>query len=270
MPWLASDWKISEDGFVYTYHLVKNAKWHDGQPLTAGDVVFTFEYYRDHAPADMSLYVDGSYIVASAKAIDTYTVEITLKKRYVVAFTALGYARILPKHIWENVSDPLIFETEKATIGSGPYKLESYNPTQGTYRFVENEDFWGPELTATAIEWIPVGDEVMAFENGDLDLFNVSADLLNRYKKDSHCEVISTYSWHSYRLMFNMKNSPELQNLKVRQAIAYAIDDKELIQKVGRGQAVESSKGYVPSQNAWCNPDVESYSYNQEKAKQLL
>jgi len=270
IPWLAESWKVSEDRSVYTFKLVKNALWHDGQPLTAADVAFTFDYYKEHYPVYNSLMVDGMYIVESAQALDTHTVQLKLTYTANTALTSIGSARILPKHVWENVDDPTAYDGEGATVGSGPYKLDSYNAEQGAYRYVAFDKYWGLTPAAEAIEWVSVSDNVMAFENGEIDIINASADLLPRYKSDSRYTVKSVPSLHSYRLMMNMDAVPELADVNVRKAIAYSIDRQNLIDTVMRGSATLSSMGYVPADSAWYNPDTTIYEYDVERAKALL
>ncbi len=270
IPWLAKSWDISEDGTVYTFHLQQNVLWHDGEPLTAEDVAFTFDYYAEHPPVSNSLIADGEYIISKAEVIDDTTVKITLTHYDNTFLSDLGITRIIPKHIWENVEDPLSYDGEGATVGSGPYMLDSYNAEQGAYRYVAFEQYWGLKPVAEAIEWIPVSDSVLAFENGEIDLINTTADMLSRYSKDSQYTVQTVPSLHSYRLMMNMEAVTELQEVNVRKAIAYAIDRQNLIDTVMRGAATLSSAGYVPMESSWYNSDLQQYDYNPEKAQELL
>ncbi len=270
IPWLAESWEVNEAGTVYTFHLQEHALWHDGEPLTAEDAVFTFSYYKEHPPVSNDLLAGGEYIVSDAKALNDYTIEITLNHFDNTYLEKIGAVRILPKHIWENVSDPASYTGEGAAVGSGPYKLESYNAGQGAYRYVAFEEYWGLAPAAKAIEWIPVSDRVLAFENGEIDLMNATADLLPKYENDPAYTVKKSPSYHSYRLMLNMKAAPELKNKNLRKAIAYGIDRKELVDKAARGSALISSMGYVPTYSKWYDTEIEQYEYNPDKALELL
>ncbi|HOO28038.1 MAG TPA: ABC transporter substrate-binding protein [Lachnospiraceae bacterium] len=270
IPWLAKDWDVSEDGTVYTFYLEEDACWHDGEPLTAEDVAFTFDYYREHLPVYHSLLADGEYIVDKTEAIDDHTVEITLTHFDNTFLSSIGMARIIPKHIWENIEDPAAYDGEGVTVGSGPYMLDSYDAEQGAYRYVAFEDYWGLTPAAEAIEWVPVSDSVLAFENEEIDLLNASADLLSRYENDSQYTVKSVSSLHSFRLMMNMEAVPEFLDVNVRKAIAYAINCQELIDTVSRGAGTVSSMGYVPMESAWYNSDTVQYDYDPQKAEELL
>lgn len=270
IPWLAKSWNVNDDGTVYTFQMQENALWHDGTPLTAEDVAFTLSYCKEHPPVSNDLLVGGEYIVTEAKALDTYTLEVTFNRFDHTYLTKIGGVRILPKHIWENVSDPAAYTGEDATIGSGPYKLDSYDAQQGAYRYVAFEQYWGLKPAASAIEWVPVSDSVLAFENKEIDLINAPADILSNYQNNTEYTVKTAHSYHSYRLMMNMEAVEELQDVNLRKALAYGINRQELVDKVARGAAMISSQGYVLSVSPWYNENVEKYDYNQDKARELL
>ncbi|WHH58697.1 ABC transporter substrate-binding protein [Petroclostridium sp. X23] len=167
IPWLAESWETGADGTTYTFKLQSNVLWHDGQKMTAEDVKFTFEYYKDHPPVSNELMINGKYIIQSVEVLDEQTVRLTVDAPNATYFAKIGFARILPKHIWEKVDDPVKFVGEGRTIGCGPYVMEEYNPQQGIYRFKAFDKYWGPKQKVAAIEWVPVSDPVLAFENGE-------------------------------------------------------------------------------------------------------
>lgn len=271
IPWLAKSWEVSEDGTVYTFHMQENALWHDEEPLTAEDVAFTIDYYKKYPPVSNDLVDNGQSIVADCKVIDTYTVQITTNGFKNTYLSKLGSFSIIPKHIWENVEEPATFESEEATVGSGPYKMESYNPEQGTYRYVAFDKYWGLEPAVAAIEWVPVSDSILAFENNEIDLCSVPSDVLSRYTDNDEykVEMIPAYR-NSYRLIMNIQDVDELKDVNLRKALAYAINRQELVDKVGRSAGIVNSMGYVPSASPWYNTDIEKYEFDLEKAKELL
>jgi peptide/nickel transport system substrate-binding protein len=270
IPWLARSWEVNDEKTVYTFHLRENALWHDGHPLTAEDIAFTFSYYKKYPPVFNSLITNGEYIVSGTKVLDENTIEITLTEYDTTSLMRIGYTRIVPKHIWENVDDPISYDGEGVTVGSGPYVLDSLDTAQGAYKYTAFEKYWGPIPAAAAIEWVPVSDSVLAFENGEIDLVKVSADLLSRYENNDLYTIQTVPSLHSYRLMMNMETVPELRDVNLRKALAFAINRQKLIDTVMRGAATLSSMGYVPMESAWYNPGIEQYSYDIDKAKKLL
>ena len=155
-------------------------------------------------------------------------------------------------------------------VGCGPYILTDYSQEQGAYRFMAFEDYWGPKPLVDLVEFVPVSDPVLAFENGEIDLIKVPQDLMDRYADNKEYKILKSPAFWGYKLMFNMEKKPELLDVNVRKAIAHAIDIDELIEKVARGAAVPASPGYLPVDHIWYNPDVTKYEFDIEKAKEFL
>ncbi|MDH7576524.1 MAG: ABC transporter substrate-binding protein [Bacillota bacterium] len=266
LPRLASVWQVSEDGLVYTFKLRPGVKWHDGQPLTAEDVVFSYEYQKQYPPvsaADLSA-------VRKVEAVDGQTVRIELGQPEPRFLTNLASFTIIPKHIWEKVTDPYNFVAPEAAVGSGPYRLADYSKEHGTYRFEVNQDFWGSKPRVKVIEFVPVSEEVLAFEKGEVDRITIPPDLLSRFENNPEYRVMRYETTWAYRLYFNMKRRPELADKAFRQALAYAINRQELVEKVERGAAVPGNPGVLHPSNKLYNSEVPQYPYYRQKAEDLL
>ncbi len=270
IPWLAKEWTISPDGREYTFVLNSGVKWHDGELLTAEDVKFSFEYFTKHPPVSNSLLIDGKPFIDKIEVIDECQVKITVNEPNATLLDRLGIVRIIPEHIWKDIEDPKKAIDLVKLVGCGPYTLTDYNQEQGTYRFQAFEDYWGPKVRVDVIEFIPVSDQVLAFEKAEIDLLDVPADLMDRYKNNEEYKILKSPAFWGYRLLFNMEKKPELSDVNTRKAIAHAIDVDELIEKVARGAAVPASPGYLPIDHIWHNPDVTKYEFDIEKAKELL
>jgi peptide/nickel transport system substrate-binding protein len=121
-----------------------------------------------------------------------------------------------------------------------------------------------------SLQWVPVSDSVLAFENNEIDLITAAADVVSRYENNSEYTVKKVPSYHSYRLMMNMEKRTELKDVNLRKSLAYGINTKELVDKVSRGSATVSSQGYVPKNTPWYNSNIEQYDFNIEKSKTLL
>lgn len=266
IPWLAESWDISPDAKEYTFHLRKDAKWQDGEPFTANDVKFTIEYEKEHSPA--SSYDLSS--VVNIDVIDDNTIKFTLSQPIAPFLDDIASVRIIPEHIWKDVSDPNKFDSPEAVIGTGPYKLAEYSKEHGTYKFVANEDFWGPKPRVKTIEFIPVSDATVAFQQGEIDFVGLSADLLDMFKSDPAVYIFQQPAIWGYELSFNMNKNPILKDKSVRQAFAYAIDRDELVDKIGRGAGKPGSMGILPQDHIWYNPDLPKYEHDAAKAKQVL
>ncbi|HPS91418.1 MAG TPA: ABC transporter substrate-binding protein [Methanothrix sp.] len=266
IPWLAESWDISPDAKEYTFNLRKDVKWQDGEPFTANDVKFTVEYEKEHSPA--SSYDLPS--VVNIDVIDDHTIKFTLSQPIAPFLDDMASVRIIPEHIWKDVSDPNKFDSPEAVIGTGPYKLAEYSKEHGTYKFVANEDFWGPKPRVKTIEFIPVSDATVAFQQGEIDFVGLSADLLDMFKSDPTVYIFQQPAIWGYELSFNMNKNPRLKDKAVRQAFAYSINRDELVEKIGRGAGKPGSMGILPQDHIWYNPDLPKYEHDAAKAKQVL
>jgi len=154
IPWIAKSWDVQvfeeNNTQIITFYLNENVTWHDGKPLTAEDVKFTIEYYRDYEVPTFEPYVSPVYKVETP---DKYTVKVYLNTTSVISLYNIGVMLyILPKHLWENVTDPLEYEPEHP-IGSGPFKFVEW--VKGEYiKLVYNENYFRlpPERKAIPFE----------------------------------------------------------------------------------------------------------------------
>jgi peptide/nickel transport system substrate-binding protein len=146
IPWLATDYEVSADGLTVTFTIRTGATWHDGEPLTAEDVAFTFEYIRD-APSEIGNWWSILQNLTSATASGNDVVCV-FDKLNSFALDTLGQIYILPKHIWEGVSavDARWDDHTNVTahVGSGPYKFSVRVPDEYT-DLVKFDDWWGPD-----------------------------------------------------------------------------------------------------------------------------
>ena len=266
IPWLAESWTIEANGKSYRFKLRPDVKWHDGQPFTAEDVAFTLNYIKKFPP--VSNYV-GQDDVEKVEVINPLEVKVTLKDPSVPMLMYLGRVRMMPKHIWQDVDRPNEFTDKKAVIGTGPYRLTAYSKEHGTYRFEAWDGFWGPEPRVKAIEFIPVSDEMLSLQKGELDLANIKPDVKENFLKRGWTVAESPAVW-GYRFVMNMKDYPELGDVRVRRALAFCIDSEELIRKIGRGAGKPGNYGILPPDHMHYNPDVADYPLDREKAGALL
>jgi peptide/nickel transport system substrate-binding protein len=168
------------------------------------------------------------------------------------------------------VEVPKEFTAPEALIGTGPYRLTDYSKEHNTYRFEANPDFWGPAQRVKAIEFVPVSEAILAFMQGEVDLIGLTPDLLPRFQKDPEYRVVQAPAFWGYRLLFNMQDHAVFQQRDVRQAIQYAIDKEELIEKIARGAAVPGSPGVLPVDHILYNPAVAYQGSDLDRARQLL
>ncbi|MGL5513423.1 MAG: ABC transporter substrate-binding protein, partial [Sporomusa sp.] len=270
IPWLAEKWDMAPDGRSCIFTLRRNVFWHDGQPLTAADVKFTFEYYAKNIPVFDELTVNGKNLIEEIEILNDYSVKIAVNQLNATIIGRLGNARIIPKHIWDKVEDPKKFNSPAAVIGCGPYMLQEYNKELGAYKFVAVKNYWGPKPIVDVIQFIPVSDSVLAFNKGDIDLTDVAPDLLARYQNKQEFVIKQNPAFWGYRLIFNMEKCPAFKEKSIRQAFAYAINKQELVDKVARGAAIPASAGFLPAGHLWYNQNIKQYDFNLDRAQALL
>jgi len=267
IPWLAEKWEVSADGKEYTFYLRKGVKWQDDVPFTANDVKFTTEYEMKHIPISGGIETE---LIDSVKVIDNNTVKFILKAPASSFLYKISSYRIIPEYIYRNITDPTKFIDKEAVIGTGPYKLAEYNKEHGSYRYEANEGFWGPRVAVKTVEFIPVSNELIAFDQGEIDITTITPDLLDKYKSNPNYRLVQQPDFWGYEFYFNMKKNPELKDVNIRQAFAYAINRSELVEKIQRGAGEPGNLGILPDNDIWYNPDQPAYIHDLVKAKALL
>jgi len=266
VPQLAREWDYNAGDNSYTFKLQQDVNWHDGVDFTADDVVFTYNYTREHPYQ----WVDNS-IVKSVEATDKYTVKLYLNKPYAPFFQDVAGAQpIFPAHIWQNVTGPEKFQTPEAIIGTGPYMLVDYNKEHGSYLYKANDDYYLGKPAVKEIKFVKVAAEMTpaALKAGSVDSGSIQPEIVDDIKTTGLTVIKDRPSWNG-KLTINHKKEP-LSSVEFRQALAYAIDREALVQTVFRGNAIAGDPGLVPPTSVWYNPDVPQYEYNPEKARQLI
>ncbi len=281
---LAKNWDISDDGKVYTFHLKEGVKWHDGEPFTADDVVFTLtslaspEYTGGSEGRVMTIAGAAEYqagqadSVSGLKKIDDLTVEITLVS-HDASFLSNMYTAMLPEHILKDVSpaDWGIDDFNRAPIGTGKYKFVEWKP--GQYISLErNEDYYDqkPSIKNVTVQFGAETTLVAALMNGEIDvLYNLP---VSEKENVDAMPNSSSYSYEMMTVFYVGLNQlvPELSDLRVRQALAHGIDKQTIIDTVYGSDAAYLCDDVFPS-NHWSHSEnVQVYDYNPEKAKSLL
>jgi peptide/nickel transport system substrate-binding protein len=266
IPWLAKKWETIDNGKHYLFTIRKNVTFHDGTPLTPEDVAFSLEYANQYPQSWSYLYQS----IQSVRIQDNRKVLVTVRTPSVPMLLYIGRTRILPKHIWKDITQPQKFTSKSSIIGCGPYRLTDYNKSHGIYRFQAFKNYWGPKPAVQVIEFIPVSQPILAYERGEIDMAVVPPDVLPRFQKDSRNKIVKSPAFWGIRLLFNLKSVPEFQNKALRQAIRYALDLNALVEKTTRGAAIPGSAGILSPDHVLFNPHVKAYEYNVSKAISLL
>ena len=268
IPYLAEDYSVSEDGLTYTFQLRKGVSFTDGTPFTAEDVKFTFDYMKEHPYKWVSVSM-----VEEASVVDEHTVEIKLNKTYNPFLSDVaGSLPILPKHIWENVTEPETFTEPEAAISTGPFILENYDAAAGTYTFKANEDyFYGDvQIDKLVIANVSGGDSKEALLSGEIAAApNISYKAAMSLKDSPEYTVLEGPGLSVTRLYFNF-DEEAMAVKEIRQAMYHAVNLDEVVEKAYGGAGYPGSAGHVQPGTPWYNPDVRQYAYDVETAKKML
>jgi peptide/nickel transport system substrate-binding protein len=264
LPGLADSWSYDPGRMAFTFSLNPKAKWHDLQPLTARDVVFTIEYFKKHPYSWIS--VDD---VSRAEAPEPYTVIIYLSKPYSPFISDIGGTMpIMPKHIWQSVDNPQAYNDPKAFIGSGPYRFMDFNKAQGTYLYEAFGDYYQGRPKADRLIYVRSGQPLVSLTNRQVDLANIQPDMAELLKQKGLVVIKDERGWNK-KLMINHKKRP-FSDKRFRHSLAYAINQQEIIDKSHRGFATPASYGLLSVDHDMYNPIIPSYPFNPEKARALV
>jgi peptide/nickel transport system substrate-binding protein len=268
IPWLATAWELSPDGRDVTFSLTNRAIWHDGQPLTAADVAFSFDYYAQHPYRWQS-----TDIVESATPLSPEKVRIHLKQPFAPFLEDIAaFVPIIPRHIWQNVSDPERYDAANATVGSGPYRVVEYRPAEGAYRLLANPNYFGGKVAVDEVQQlnIPTETRIQTIQQHQLELVqSADASVADLTRSDSQLKVLETPPLSIVRLAVNT-SKPPLDRREVRQALMLALDRARIAEVVTRAPPIVGSAGILPPETPWFDPDLPAYSFDPQQAKKLL
>lgn len=267
---LAESWDVSKDRLTITFHLRKGVKWQDGVEFTSDDVLFTYKVVTD--PKTPTPYGSNYGPVGKVEATDRYTVKVTYKEPFVPALEAWGMG-IVSRHVLEgkDISSP---ELNRNPIGTGPYKLREWVSGQKIVLEAFDGYFEGrPGIDAIVARIIPDPSTMfLELKFGGLDFMGLTppqyklqagSDFFNRYFRKFKYPAFG-YTYMGYNLL-----DPLFSDVRVRRALAHAVNKKEVIAGVLVGYGVPCTGPFHPETWAY-NPQVKDYDYDPGKALELF
>ncbi|MEO7059225.1 MAG: ABC transporter substrate-binding protein [Lapillicoccus sp.] len=260
---LAKDWKVSADNRTYTFTLVDNAKFSTGEPFTASDAVFSIDRVTSAWTTSLKAAMD---VVADAKAVSPTELQVTLSKPsndWLFRMTTRIGAMFSPKGVGALATKP---------VGTGPYLFDTWNRGD-SITLKANPGYWGPQPTFTTVT-LKYFKDATALNNalltGTINVVGTvqAPESLAQFESNDKYQVIEGTTNGEVVLSFNNAKAP-LTNVKVRQAIRYAIDHKALMDTcwAGKGTLIGSM---VPPTDPWYEDRTGDFPFDQAKAKQLL
>ncbi|MBP3889126.1 MAG: peptide ABC transporter substrate-binding protein [Cellulosilyticum sp.] len=262
VPGVAESYTVSEDGLVYTFKL-RESKWSDGQPVTAGDFEFAWKRGADPKTASEYMYIFESANILNAaeiargekaidelgvKAIDDQTLEVTLTVPTDFFVQLCAYTSMMPVRA-DMVDDEGGWAKDPSkAISNGPFVLSEYKMGDQLI-YVKNENYWDAEnVTLEKIVYYMIVDESTAhtkYTAGELDIneFVPTDEMARLNAEDPTFYILPKLGTYYYA--YNM-NAPQLQDVRVRKALALAIDKDHIVKEVARGGEVAAT-GFMPT-----------------------
>ena len=267
---LAESWELNDDATQYTITLREGVLWHDGEAFTSEDVKFTIELAAN--PESVS-YIGAKFVgVTSIETPDEHTVVLNLEKPNATLLDAFTFLVMLPQHALKDIAPA---ELEKSDwwrtnpIGTGPFKWSKYEPGQFV-ELVAFDDYWRgrPKLDTIINRYFPEpGSSVIALRAGDIAFTYMSADEARDLEGNADFTVLQGPSLVVNAFGFDLTD-PRFQDKRVRQAFAYAIDRKIMIDQLFQGTATAVPCAYLLPQ--YLPAEFNAYEQDVEKAKSLL
>lgn len=260
---LAESWEVSEDGRTYTFQLVEDATFSNGEPFTAEDAKFSIERVQSDWTVSLKAAMD---VVDKVEVLSPTELEVTLKQPsndWLYRMTTRVGAMFDESGVADLATDP---------VGTGPYDVEKW--TRGdSITLARNEDYWGDKSYFQAVTFKYFKDPTAlnnALLSGTIDVVGTvqTPESLDQFENNDQYQVIEGTTNGEVVLSFNNGSGP-LQNKEVRQAVRHAIDHEALLETcwAGRGELIGSM---VPPTDPWYEDLTDLYPHDPEKAKQLL
>jgi oligopeptide transport system substrate-binding protein len=281
VPELAESWDVSADGTVYTFHLRTNARFHDGRPVVAQDVIYSWERAANPATqSDSVLTYLGDIVgvaemhngtassISGLKALDDHTLQVTIDaaKPYFLFKLTMPVAFVLDQKNVESGS-----EWYRTPNGTGPYKLTRWDSNQ-LMVYDANQDFYlGPPSIPQIVVELYSGIDIRLYESGEIDMAGVYSPDVARVLDPAdplHADLYSGVSLCTDYVVFDV-TQPPFDDVKVRQAFTMAFDRQKYIDVVSSGVGILAKGPYPPALPGY-NPDLQGLPYDPEQARQLL
>ncbi len=284
---LAESWQVSDDGLTITFKLRPEAAFSDGRPVTAEDVVFSYEFIMNpqiKAPRERAYYEK----LASVKALGPQEVEFVFKEPYYNSLTLAGGMSIMAKHFYgPYLENPETFNQSKGLLfGSGPYRLadpKGWTPDTGLVELERNPRYWGPvQPSFDRMIWKVIENEtarLTAYRNTEIDTYAAKPrEYKNKLLSDEQLmsrsqnfEYLPPTAGYRY-IGWNQKRKGEptrFADRRVRVAMTYLTDKRRIVDEIMLGYG-EVAVGPFNPQGKQHAPDLKPRLFNVDKAKALL
>ncbi|MFA5564311.1 MAG: ABC transporter substrate-binding protein [Acidimicrobiia bacterium] len=273
-PYFFRSFEISEDGTKIDFTVPVDAIWHDGEPVTSDDILFTFDFMRD------TLKVGSLQNLAEVNQLGDDAYEMVFSEPdayYWINSSVSNNACLFAKHIWENIEDPSTYTGEDAAIGAGPFKLVRKDQSAQTsyYEAVHENDYAGPITVESVTLQTYSGEDtlMMAMMNGEVDaMFNyanpIDSTIIETVRDENIDLGESTYSGH-YQMTYGMERAPG-NDKAFREAVRGALNYDLLGITINGEYGIAPGAGIIPPQNKGHLEGLPTLSQDLDAANQIL
>ncbi|PMR74511.1 ABC transporter substrate-binding protein [Billgrantia endophytica] len=272
LPWAAESVDQVDDTTI-AVTLREGMTFHDGEPVTAEDVAFTFNYYLDQ---DYSYF--NSYLAAldSIEQIDDLTVHFHLGEPSAsFASITLSQIPILPKHIWEEIEDAsTLSPSDTPTVGSGPFVHERFDRGEFMALSKFEDHFHADEIAVDGVEFIIYADMEGVYtglQTGQIDVtaWRMEPGQIGLAEAEEHLNVVNVPDFGYYHLTFNLRREP-FDDRAVRRALAMASDRERMVNVLLDGRGEVGASVIAPVNTFWNDPFVERFPFDMDAARAEL
>lgn len=272
---LAESYEVSSDQKIYTVHLKKEIKWHDGESLNASDVFFTISILQD--PAYKSP-LRQNWQGVEVRQLDDLTLEFSLKNPYFGFLDNLTVG-ILPKHIWENIAPEkfTLADYNLSPVGSGPYKFYDFqkdssgNILSYELQSFENYSSGEPYIPKIIFNFYPDEDSALEAYNKKeiLGISGVSPEKISGTKISQSAHIYEISVPRYFSVFFNQNKSVSLANDEVRWALVCAVNRQKIVDEVLKSKGISVHAPFLPQMKEYAG-DIERCESDPERAKEIL
>lgn len=282
VPSFATDWETSKDGRTWTFHTVPDAKWSDGEPLTAKDAAFTMTMMLDYQDGPTALLAGLVQHLESAKATDDNTLVLKYRSPVANVLAQMQGLHILPEQVWGPLATGAgakisTFQNPVPIVAGGPFTMTKYSKDQLAL-FAANPNWWGdpkPSIDGFGLQFFANDDAmIQALKSGQLDMIGEATPPTAIDALESAGMKVLTGDSLTF-MTFIINTNPqktdhhELLDPKVREAMEYATDRQQIIDTAWLGQAVPGASIVQPA-SGWNDPSIQPLPFDLDKANQLL
>jgi len=281
-PSFATRWETSPDGLRWTFHTVADAKWSDGQPLTAKDAAFTLstiKKYQDGPTGKLAGFITN---LDSAVATSDDDLTVTYSAPVSNVLAQMQQVPILPEHVWSQYAAGdgkaiSTFANDSQMVSGGPFQLKDYKKDQLAL-FDRNPQWWGaekPKIDGSGLQFFANSDAmVTALKTGQVDMIGESTPATTVPSlKEAGLTVDTTASTGFYELIINTnpkkKNHPELLDPAVRKAFEYAMNRDEMVKTAWLGMATPGSTIVAPA-TGWHDESIKALPFDLAQTNAIL